>query len=161
MMNRALLGLVAGAAGTVALNIATYLDMAVRGRPASGVPAKMAGTVSHAAGIDLGGEQQAPNRREGLGALMGYLNGLGTGILVGLLSPALRSLPMPLASIVVGGAAMAGSDVPIAALRDSDPRTWGASGWLADIGPHLVYGFFAVGVFRWLERRSRMLRLHW
>jgi hypothetical protein len=31
-------GLVAGAAGTTALNAITYLDMAIRGRPASDTP---------------------------------------------------------------------------------------------------------------------------
>ncbi len=34
----ALLGAAAGAAGTTALNVVTYLDMAVRGRPASSTP---------------------------------------------------------------------------------------------------------------------------
>ena len=31
-------GAAAGAAGTTALNVVTYLDMAVRGRPASSTP---------------------------------------------------------------------------------------------------------------------------
>lgn len=160
LARRVLLGAVAGAVGTVALNISTYLDMAVRGRPASQVPAKMAGTVADALGADLGTEQAAPNRRSGIGALMGYLNGLGTGVVLGLLSPVLGRLPMPVASVLVGGAAMAGSDVPITALGISDPRTWGRSGWLADIGPHLVYGLFAVGVFRWLNGRMTRTWLH-
>ena len=35
---------------------------------------------------------------------------------------------------------MAASDIPIAALGVSDPATWGISGWVADIVPHLAYG---------------------
>jgi hypothetical protein len=37
-MNTLARGLLAGAAGTLALNVTTYLDMAVRGRPASQAP---------------------------------------------------------------------------------------------------------------------------
>ncbi|MCP9968874.1 hypothetical protein LUX57_29935 [Actinomadura madurae] len=37
-MDRLTRGLAAGAAGTTALNLVTYLDMAVRGRPASSTP---------------------------------------------------------------------------------------------------------------------------
>lgn len=38
MTRRFLHGLAAGAAGTTALNAVTYLDMALRGRPASTTP---------------------------------------------------------------------------------------------------------------------------
>jgi hypothetical protein len=38
MLRGVLVGTLAGAAGTVALNIVTYADMAVRGRPASEPP---------------------------------------------------------------------------------------------------------------------------
>lgn len=47
-----------------------------------------------------------------------------------------------MAAVGLGVAAMAGSDVPIAALGISDPRTRGASGWATDIVPHLAYGIF-------------------
>jgi hypothetical protein len=157
---RIALGAIAGAVGTVALNVATYLDMSIRGRPASEVPARVAATVADSLGADLGNEQTAPNRRAGIGALLGYANGLGTGILLGLLSPLVGRLPVPLASVVVGGAAMAGSDVTSTTLGASDPRTWGASGWLADIGPHLTYGFFTVVAFRWLSGRMTRTWLH-
>jgi hypothetical protein len=39
MLEEALWGAAAGAVGTVALDVSTYVDMAVRGRPASEVPA--------------------------------------------------------------------------------------------------------------------------
>jgi hypothetical protein len=35
---------------------------------------------------------------------------------------------------------MAASDIPIAALGVSDSATWGISGWVADVVPHLAYG---------------------
>ncbi len=38
LLRSALLGAAAGAAGTTALNAVAYLDMAVRGRPASSTP---------------------------------------------------------------------------------------------------------------------------
>lgn len=157
---RMLLGAVAGALGTVAIDVATYLDMSVRGRPPSDVPARVAGTVADALGADLGDAQTAPHRRSGIGALLGYANGLATGVLLGLVSPLLGRLPTPLASVVVGGAAMAGSDVPVTTLGVSDPRTWGTSGWLADIGPHLVYGLVTVAAFRWLNGRMSRRWLH-
>ncbi len=41
MLRQALMGTAAGAVGTVALNITTYVDMALRARPSSEVPAKI------------------------------------------------------------------------------------------------------------------------
>src|SRR3954468_6968729 len=78
-------GAAAGAAGTTALDIVTYLDMAVRGRPASSTPEntveKLAGEL-HA--TIPGDEQTRPNRLSGLGALTGLVAGVGIGVLVGL-----------------------------------------------------------------------------
>src|SRR5438270_564056 len=57
MLTQAGRGLLAGAAGTVALNVATYMDMAVRARPSSAVPAKVAASLAEGAGIDLAAER--------------------------------------------------------------------------------------------------------
>jgi hypothetical protein len=46
VLRNALKGLLAGAAGTVALDIATYADMALRGRSSSNAPAKMVSTIA-------------------------------------------------------------------------------------------------------------------
>ena len=46
MLRNTLKGLLTGAAGTVALDIASYTDMALRGRPASNVPSKLASTLA-------------------------------------------------------------------------------------------------------------------
>ncbi len=55
-------GLIAGAVGTTALNIATYLDMTARARPASQTPERSAGKVARIAHLSLGAPQQADNR---------------------------------------------------------------------------------------------------
>jgi len=89
-------------------------------------------------------DQLAQNRESGLGALLGFANGLGTGAAYGLVRSQLDDLPVPLAAIVVGLTAMAASDLPLVAARASNPKTWGVSGWLADLIPHLIYGFVTV-----------------
>lgn len=153
MLRNVLLGTAAGAVGTVALNVATYADMAIRGRPSSGVPAQVAGALIEKAGIELSGggsgsggadggeQQQAENRKSGLGALQGYVVGLGIGALYGLVRPG-GATSVPLAGVALGLAAMAASDVPATALGVTDPRQWPASSWAADIVPHLAYGLF-------------------
>lgn len=146
MASPTLTGAAAGAVGTVALNIATYLDMAMRARPASSVPAKLVGVLADKVGVDLvnGMEEDAKeeeqNRRSGLGALIGYVNGLGVAALYGTLRPHLRWLPVPVAGIALGLAAMAASDVPIGLSGVSDPATWAPEDWAADLIPHLIYG---------------------
>lgn len=151
MLQRVLLGVVAGATGTVALNVATYADMAIRGRQSSNVPAQVAGKIAGRAGLDLGkGASDAStveNRKSGLGALMGYEVGLGVGAAYGLLHPLLRFLPVPLAGAALGAAAMAASDVPAVKLGVTDPAEWGTAGWAADILPHLAYGLVTALVF--------------
>jgi hypothetical protein len=85
-----LVGVAAGAVGTVALNVTTYADMALRGRPASSAPAQVAGKLAGKAGIDLSGEHEtAQNRKSWLGALSGYAVGLGVGTAYGLIRPLL------------------------------------------------------------------------
>lgn len=63
-----LAGAAAGAAGTTALNVATYLDMAVRGRPASSSPQDTIEKLSEKAGLPVPGDKEARgNRVAGLG----------------------------------------------------------------------------------------------
>jgi hypothetical protein len=146
MASPLLTGAAAGAVGTVALNIATYVDMAVRVRPASGVPAKLVGVIADKAGVDLAigmgedAKEEEQNRQSGLGALIGYVNGLGVAALYGAVRPHLRWIPMPVAGVALGLAAMAASDVPIGVSGVSDPSTWAPEDWAADLVPHLIYG---------------------
>jgi hypothetical protein len=136
------IGAIAGAAGTVALNVSTYADIAVRGRGESDVPSKMIKNMAEAAGLGAlaSDDETTAHRRSGIGALFGYADGLGVGVAYGLLRPALRGVPVLLMAVAAGGAAMALSDIVIAASGASDPRTWAAADWATDAIPHLVYG---------------------
>jgi hypothetical protein len=135
-------GAIAGAAATSALNIATYTDIAVRGRAESDVPATMVKNIAEAAGVGAlaSDDATAQNRRSGIGALMGYADGLGVGVVFGALRPMLRGVPVLLAGVAAGAAAMALTDAVIAKSGASDPRTWAAGDWAADAIPHVIYG---------------------
>ncbi len=140
------LGLVAGAVGTIALDVATYVDMVARARPSSETPSKMAGVLADKAGVDLSGgdgKDAAQNRQQGIGALLGYV----TGVVYGALDRGERRWPAPLAGVALGLAAMAASDLPIAQTGVSDPKEWSASDWLSDLVPHLIYGFITAAVY--------------
>jgi hypothetical protein len=89
-------------------------------------------------------QAKAQHRLSGLGALMGYATGLGIGALYGLARPILVKLPLPLAGLALGAAAMASSDVPATITGATNPKTWGASGWASDIIPHAIYGLVTV-----------------
>jgi xanthosine utilization system XapX-like protein len=132
-------GLAAGAAGTTALNVVTYLDMAVRGRPSSSMPADAAEELSDKAHVPLGDGKERDARKEGLGALLGYATGLSVGAAYGLLRTRVR-VPWAVAAVGLGAVAMAGSDAPLTALGLTDPRDWPASSWVSDVVPHLAYG---------------------
>jgi uncharacterized membrane protein len=134
-------GAVAGAAGTTALNAVGYADMAMRGRPASSVPARVAEQLARrVGGIIPGNDVARQNRLEGLGALAGIATGAGVGALAGQLRGAVRRLGPLAGPAVIGGAAMLVTDVTTALLGVSDPRTWDAASWLSDIVPHLAFG---------------------
>jgi hypothetical protein len=149
LLRAAALGKIAGCAGTVALDVSTYLDMLVRGRPASDVPSEFIKKLAEAAGIAAltADDDAARNGRSAAGALLGYANGLTIGAAFGIVRPALRGVPPLLAALAVGAAAMALADVPLARAGVTDPKTWGTAGWLADIVPHVVYGLTVVAVF--------------
>ncbi|MCP2166486.1 hypothetical protein [Goodfellowiella coeruleoviolacea] len=141
MLRSLIRGAVAGAAGTTALNAVTYLDMAVRGRPASSSPNTSVERLSERFGIPVPGSgEQRDNRVSGLGALMG----LWTGVAVGAAYGAARGLgwhpSVRTAALVTTGVAMAGSAAPMAALGVSDPRSWSVSDWVSDVLPHLAFG---------------------
>lgn len=154
MLNRILRGAIAGAAGTVALDAATYADMALRGRPSSGTPSALVGVLADKLGWSEIGtdakDEAAGNRKSGLGSLLGYATGVGVGVAYGLLRGRDGDASL-FAGAAVGLAAMAASDTPIAASGVSDPRTWGLSGWAADAIPHLVYGLTTVAAYAGMD----------
>jgi hypothetical protein len=151
-------GIDAGAVGTVALDAVSHLDMVVRARPASSLPAEVAGALADRAGVELaaGGNDSEPagNRRSGLGALLRYGVGLGVGGAYGLLRSRQPGLPPRAAAVGLGLAAMAASDLPATALGVTDPRTWGAAGWASDLLPHLAYGLATATVYEALAGRT-------
>jgi hypothetical protein len=134
-------GLLAGAAGTTALTAATYLDMALRGRPASTVPEQTVQALLRATGQRLSGSGgERASRATGLGALLGIANGLTVGVVSSIVRSAGVRMPFPVGTVVKGAASMATTDVPVALLGVSDPRTWSRQDWVADALPHLAYG---------------------
>lgn len=156
MANRIVAGAIAGAAGVLALNAAGYLDMLLRGRPASDLPARVAGKLADEIGLplDLNGdadddhddedtddEPDAPaNRREALGALLGIANGMGIGVAYGICRLIVPKAPAWLAGAAIGAAAMAAADYPASRLGLTEPRDWSATDWASDVLPHMAYG---------------------
>jgi hypothetical protein len=150
-------GVAAGAVGTAVLNTVTYLDMTLRARPASSVPADTVAAMAARAGVSLAGDgpdsDTAAARREGIGALLGYLTGFGVGAAYGVLRPrVLAGVPRSLAVVGIGATATAVTVAPYRALGVSDPRTWPASSWAADLVPHLCYGWATATAFDALGR---------
>ena len=134
-------GLLAGAAGTTLLNAVTYLDMAIRGRPASDTPERTVDAGLQKLGRELpGSSAQRDARRTGLGAV----TGIGSGLAIGVGASAARAfgvrLPGPLAAVATGAGAMAATNLPMTALGLTDPREWSAADWVSDAIPHLAYG---------------------
>jgi len=148
------IGAAAGAAGTTALNAVTYLDMAVRGRPASDTPSRRCSACRRSPTWPSPGEGDArANRgsRAGPARRARYRRGVGRAAL----ARAYRGLaPWP------GRGSRSGSrpgparvERPTTALGVTDPRTWPTSSWVSDILPHLAYGAVAACVLRGLADR--------
>ncbi|MEU8266137.1 hypothetical protein AB0B89_03140 [Sphaerisporangium sp. NPDC049002] len=147
-------GALAGAAGTAALYVVTYLDQAVRGRPSSGLPAQTAGKLAETAGLYLGEGHRAESRKEGIGALLGLGTGVGLGAAYGALRIRVHDVSVPVAGVGVGLAATVAANVPMTALGLTDPRTWGTVGWLSDLIPHLIYGLVTVYGFEMMAGQA-------
>jgi hypothetical protein len=171
--NRIVAGLAAGAAGTLALNVAGYLDMLARGRPASHLPADVAGkladeiglpldfdldTITEAASDDDDDDEEpavptvVANRQEALGALLGYANGLGIGLAYGLVRLIVPRPPTWIAGAALGSLAMAASDYPSARLGLTDPQTWSSADWVSDVVPHLAFGIVTAATFEAIKK---------
>ena len=149
-----LAGAAAGAAGTAALNAATYADMTIRGRGGSDTPQQTVEAIEDRLPVSVPGEGQTrANRVSGLGSLSGIVTGVGIGTVFGVLHRAGLRPPAAIGAVLVGLAAMAATDVSMARLEVSDPRTWSATEWLSDLVPHLVYGAVTYATLEALDRR--------
>ncbi|SCL14861.1 hypothetical protein GA0070616_0561 [Micromonospora nigra] len=139
----------AGAAGSTALNIVTYLDMTLRARPASQTPERTADRLASTLHVDLGDEQTAANRRAGIGPLLGYAAGIGAAALYALAAPGRPRWTTATAALTV--TAMIAASTPMTMLKVTDPRTWSAADWMADLIPHLAYGAVTATTYRALR----------
>lgn len=148
MFRHAMTGAAAGLLGTAVLNAVTYADVALRGRGTSSMPADAVGAATDRLGVQLGADEEtAANRREGLGALSGFATGMGVGAVYGMIAGR-RQVPLPVAAVGVGVAAMAATDIPLTVSGLTDPRRWGTAGWLSDVVPHLAYGAAVAAAWR-------------
>ena len=64
----------------------------------------------------------------------------------------LGRLPVGVAGMLVGGAALVGANAPMAALGVSDPRDWSPADWVSDLVPHLAYGLVTAFAYAAMER---------
>ena len=141
MRRQILAGALAGAAGTTALNAVTYLDMAVRGRPASSTPEESVEKLAESLHVGIPGQGRArQSRLSGLGALSGLLTGVSVGALYGAATGLLGRPSLVWGSVLAGGSAMVGANGPMALSGLTDPRSWSATDWLSDLLPHAAYG---------------------
>src|SRR4051812_13352262 len=134
-------GALAGAAGTTALNAVTYLDMAVRARPASSTPQQTVERMAALVGAGLPRDAQQKEAVEsGLGSLLGAVAGVGAGAAIGAVR-GLTGRPRGLIGTIgiAWAFAMMAGNGPMTALGVTDPRQWAPADWAADIAPHLAY----------------------
>lgn len=147
-MSRALTGLtsgvLAGAAGATALNAFTYAQQAVKGTPSVATPDQAAQATIEAAGGHVPGTPDERRTGSKVSVLSGYGVGLGVGAVAGVLRVFGVKVPIGLAPVAVGLAAMAVSDSVMSALGVTDPRSWTTSSVINDAVPHLAYGAVTV-----------------
>lgn len=151
-----LYGAAAGAAGTTALNVVSYGDMVLRGRAASSTPETTVRKLAEKLHLRIPGEGAAQeNRITALGALTGLAAGTGMGVVLGLAHAAgWRPAPSAQYAAALVGALVA-TNGPMTVLGVTDPRTWAAADWAADIVPHLAYAVVTVSVFNRLLGPTR------
>lgn len=134
-------GAAAGAAGTTALDVITYLDIAVRGRPTSSTPERTVEALARLVGLTVPGSGDTlANRLLGLGALTGYAAGIGMGMILGLAYGLGWRPRVVVAALAATALALVGTNGPMTVLGVTDPRTWGLVGWISDLVPHIGYG---------------------
>jgi hypothetical protein len=149
-------GAAAGAAGTTALNVIGYLDIAVRGRAASTTPERTVEAMARLFGLTVPGSGDTlANRLSGLGALTGYAAGIGMGIILGL-AYAWGWRPRLLVAMTVATVlALVGTNGPMTVLGVTNPLTWGVVGLISDLIPHLGYGVVTALVLHYLYPLAR------
>ena len=142
-------GAAAGAAGTTALNVVAYLDMTLRGRPASSTPENTVEKLADAVHVPIPGEGvKRASRVEGLGALTGLVAGIGVGGLLGLA----RASGFRAGTLLTTLTVLVSTNGPMTVLGVTDPRTWSAVDWISDLVPHLAYAAVVTTTMDSLDR---------
>ncbi|MFF0369901.1 MULTISPECIES: hypothetical protein [unclassified Micromonospora] len=144
-------GIVAGAAGTLARELFSNLDVGVRARPMSDTHERAVQRMVDLAHVNLGPADRAAKRRAGFGPVFGFVNGVLAVSLFAALTGRRRP-PLPVAAGVIGIGGMLVADGSMAALGVTDPRRWGAEGWLEDALPYVAYGLVAAATLKRLDR---------
>jgi hypothetical protein len=143
-------GAAAGAAGTTALNVITYLDMTVRGRPPSSTPERTVEKLAETAHLTIPGQgAERASRLEGLGGLAGLLAGTGVGGLLGLA----RACGFRAGTLLTTATMLVSTNGPMTVLRITDPRTWSVADWISDLVPHLAYAAVVTTTMDALDHR--------
>ncbi|MFL6096980.1 MAG: hypothetical protein ACJ71Y_16130 [Blastococcus sp.] len=149
VMGWALRGAAAGAAGTTALDLVTYLDMTVRGRPSSSTPERTVEKLAEKAHLTIPGQGvERASRLEGLGALTSLVVGVGIGGLLGLA----RASGLRAGTLLTTVTVLVSTNGAMTVLRVTDPRTWSAADWLSDLVPHLAYAAVVTTTMDALDR---------
>jgi hypothetical protein len=154
MKTKLLDGLLAGAAGTAALNATTYADMVLRNRPPSELPQQMVDALAQKAGLPPPKE----HRRTGLGALLGYADGFTAGTILGVIRPSIPNVPWYVAALGLAAFTMVMSEGTATAMGRANPRTWSATAWIADLVPRFIYGAVTTLTFDLLWESSTLRR---
>src|ERR1700677_2422202 len=155
-----LIGAVAGAAGTTALNVIGYLDIAVRGRPASTTPERTVEAMARLFGLTVPGSGDTlANRLSGLGALTGYAARIGMGMIIGLAYAWGWNPRLLVAMLTATVLPLIGTNGPMTVLGVTNPLTWGVVGLISDLIPHIGYGLVTAAVLYYLYPPDRAAAL--
>jgi len=103
--------------------------------------------LSDKAHVPVPGEGDArQNRVAGLGPLTGLVAGVGGGRAAG------WRPELVVSDLLATVGALIGSNAPMTVLGVTDPRTWAATDWVADVVPHVVYGAVTAWVLQGLDQ---------
>lgn len=149
MRSRLVNGALAGAAGTCALNLFAYLDMAATRRSSSAVPRLAAHAIAARAGlaprpID---DEASMSRWEGFGEALGYVHGVCQGIGYGFVRARLRESAWRVGAVALCLETFVVGEGACIALGATDPRTWGLQGYARGLLLRLAFGIVTAAAF--------------
>lgn len=109
--------------------------------------------------LEVPGEpEQRQARLSALGALAGIVTGVGVGALYGLAHGFGLYRSTGRGAVAATATVLVASNGPMVLLGVTDPRSWSAGDWLADLIPHAAYGAVTAATFA-AATRSPLTRL--